>query len=56
MYMHVISVSRHEQGVRPHSTYAQRERGGVKSNAYDCVQGVWGGFQGCVRTKIFFGP
>ena len=38
----------------PHSTYAQRGRGQVKPNAYDCVQGGEG-VQGCVRTqKNFF--
>ena len=26
----------------PHSTYAQKGRGGVKTNAYDCVQGGGG--------------
>ena len=40
----------------PHSMYAQRGRGGVKPNAYDCVHGGSGGFQVCVRTqKIFEG-
>ena len=35
----------------PHSTYTQRGRGGVKPNAYDCVQGGnGGGGQGCVHT------
>ena len=37
----------------PHSTYTQRGRGGVKPNAFHCVQGRR--VQGCVRTekKIF---
>ena len=37
----------------PHSTYAQRGRGQVKPNAYDCVQGGEG-VQGCVRTQNNF--
>ena len=38
-------------------TYAQRGRGVVKPNAYDCVQaggGHGGGVQGCVDTEKFF--
>ena len=41
----------------PYSTYAQRGRGGVKPNAYDCVQSGRGFSR--LRTyakKIFFGP
>ena len=35
----------------PHSTYAQRGRGEVKSNVYDYVQGGRGELQGCSRTQ-----
>ena len=40
----------------PHSTYAQRRRGGVKSEAYDCVRGRGGeGFKVVqVRKTNFF--
>ena len=46
-------------GGHPHSTYSQRRSGAIKPNAYNCVQGGWGGgaarVQGCVRTqKKFF--
>ena len=41
-----VNISGH-----PHSTYAQKGRGGVKSNVSSCVKGGRGrGVQGCVRT------
>ena len=47
IYCIKISIADH-----PHSTYAQRGRGGVKPNAYDCVQGR--GVKECVRTQKNF--
>ena len=38
----------------PHSTYAQRGRGGVKPNAYDCVQGGRGVSRLRTYAKKFF--
>ena len=51
----IVKLNKH--GSHPHSTYAQRGKGGVKPNAYDCLQGGRGRFKvpyGC--KKFFFGP
>ena len=39
-----------------HSTYAKRGRGGVKPNAYDCVQVGSGGSRLPMYAKKIFGP
>ena len=49
----IVKLNKH--GSHPHSTYAQRGKGGVKPNACDFLQGGRGRFKvpyGC--KKIFF--
>ena len=48
----IVKLNKH--GSHPHSTYAQRGKGGVKPNPYDCLQGGRGRFKVPYGCKKFF--